>query len=96
MKLLAVLLLVFVRADDNSTIEDLRCYYANGTREPNDYPCVYTPGACCPVWSICMSNGLCVIDGGMTYERHTCTDQTWQNSSCPHFCLDGNDLDFIA
>ncbi|KAK5699523.1 hypothetical protein LTR97_005651 [Elasticomyces elasticus] len=37
-----------------------------------------------------MSNGLCYNPGADIFGRYTCTDETWQSSSCPQLCTQGN------
>lgn len=69
------------------------CYYPNGDLSTVDAPCSSSGGApCCPLNWECLSNGLCYnpAPGVNIYGRYTCTDQTWQSSSCPQFCTDGN------
>lgn len=68
---LTFLLIASIHGDDE-------CFYQNGTAEPNDYKCGEHPSPCCPDISLCMSNGLCFLLHTGTYERHTCTDSTWE------------------
>lgn len=78
--LLIPLLSIGVQSEGN-------CYYPNGNLEPNDYPCGnLVLNACCPNSSYCMSNGLCVDDISMSYQRHTCTDKAWDSNFCPDMC----------
>ncbi|KAM0718478.1 hypothetical protein Q7P37_005548 [Cladosporium fusiforme] len=62
------------------------CYYPNGDISPNDSPCSDDGGACCPLNWECLSNGLCYLENAHYFERHTCTDQNWDDPKCPHMC----------
>ena len=66
------------------------CFLPDGT--PNrDVPCTTNSSVdyCCGEDSICLPNKVCLIHTG-TFSRGSCTDQTWQSSSCPSFCLSGS------
>lgn len=76
---LAILLLVL-----GGNAQD--CYYPNGGVSPNDAPCSADGGACCPFNWQCLSNGLCFLEAEGYYERHSCTDQTWEDEKCPQIC----------
>ncbi|TKA67759.1 hypothetical protein B0A55_08431 [Friedmanniomyces simplex] len=67
------------------------CYYPDGnlTNGP-DAACSSGGGACCPYQWECLSNGLCYLPTAAYYGRYTCTDATWQSSSCPQLCTEGN------
>jgi hypothetical protein len=39
------------------------CYYPNGATSNDDFPCLSTGGACCPLKWDCLSNGLCANGG---------------------------------
>ena len=67
------------------------CYYPDGnlTKGP-DAACSSGGGACCPYQWECLSNGLCYLPTANYYGRYTCTDATWQSSSCPQLCTEGN------
>ncbi|KAK0943608.1 hypothetical protein LTR29_004779 [Friedmanniomyces endolithicus] len=67
------------------------CYYPDGnlTKGP-DAACSSGGGACCPYQWECLSNGLCYLPSANYYGRYTCTDATWQSSSCPQLCTEGN------
>lgn len=65
------------------------CYYPNGELAQGDGPCYTTDGTCCPYQWQCLSNGLCYLDNENYYGRYTCTDQSWQSSSCPNYCTNG-------
>ncbi|KAL2054800.1 hypothetical protein ABVK25_005104 [Lepraria finkii] len=64
------------------------CYYPNGDLSSDgDIPCNTSgDGPCCPLNWNCESNGLCSLENEQYYGRYTCTDQTWQSSSCPQIC----------
>ncbi|KXL44659.1 MAG: hypothetical protein FE78DRAFT_113906, partial [Acidomyces sp. 'richmondensis'] len=47
-------------------------------------------GMCCPYQWACLSNGLCYNPVAQIYGRYTCTDQTWQSTSCPELCTQNN------
>lgn len=70
----------------------MSCYYPNG--DPSigeiDIPCNTSGDSpCCPDQWQCESNGLCFLENEGYYGRYTCTDQTWQSSSCPQICTHG-------
>ena len=65
------------------------CYYPNGDASPNDSPCSIQDGACCPLNWECLSNGLCYLEQEDYYERHSCTDQNWDDENCPNLCTYG-------
>ena len=67
------------------------CYYPDGnlTKGP-DAACSSGGGTCCPYQWECLSNGLCYLPSANYYGRYTCTDATWQSSSCPQLCTEGN------
>ena len=69
----------------------MSCYYPNGDPSiENDIPCNTSgDGPCCPDQWQCESNGLCFLENEGYYGRYTCTDQTWQSSSCPQICTHG-------
>ncbi|KAF2738564.1 hypothetical protein EJ04DRAFT_509453 [Polyplosphaeria fusca] len=84
---LALLTGFFARADST-------CYYPNGA-ENRGLPCNSnaTVSACCGPGFICLSNGLC-SPGPETqrnyrydFYRSGCTDQSWNSTKCPQFCL---------
>ncbi|KAL2044675.1 hypothetical protein N7G274_002449 [Stereocaulon virgatum] len=66
----------------------MSCYYPNGDLSTaGDRPCNTSgDGPCCPFGWQCESNGLCYLENAGYYGRYTCTDKTWQSSSCPQFC----------
>lgn len=66
------------------------CYYPDGGVSSTDAACSSNGGACCPLHWECMSNGLCYYPQADYYGRYTCTDETWQSSSCPQLCTEGN------
>ena len=69
----------------------MSCYYPDGSPSiENDIPCDTSGyGPCCPDQWLCESNGLCYLENEGYYGRYTCTDQTWQSSSCPQICTHG-------
>ena len=69
----------------------MSCYYPNGDLSTDgDIPCDTSGyGPCCPLNWECESNGLCYLANEGYYGRYTCTDQTWQSSSCPQICTHG-------
>ncbi|KAF2140404.1 uncharacterized protein K452DRAFT_55312 [Aplosporella prunicola CBS 121167] len=79
------------KRQSSSSASSPRCYYPNGL-ESSDIPC--NAGAsdgspCCAKGYICFSNKLCVREGegGRSYHRGSCTDQSWRGEGCPRFCL---------
>lgn len=67
------------------------CYYPDGTLDTSGVAaCESQGGACCPLNWACTSNGLCYLESEDFYGRYTCTDQTWQSSSCPGICTQDN------
>jgi hypothetical protein len=71
------------------------CYYPNGDPSPDDLPCSTKGGACCPVNWECFSNGLCFLPAEHYYERHSCTDQSWNDPNCPNVCTYGKQLESV-
>ena len=69
------------------------CYYPNGDTSPNDSPCSTQSGACCPLNWECLSNGLCYLEQEDYYERHSCTDQNWDDQNCPNICTYGEQFE---
>jgi hypothetical protein len=69
------------------------CYFPDGSLSPTDVSCDATASDsfCCFNQQACLSNKLCLVDvhpGGINeYARGTCTDQNWESSACPNFCL---------
>jgi hypothetical protein len=70
--------------------EDTRaCYTPDGTIAENNFACSPDLDVCCGLNAVCLSNLLCYdpkqsfVQG---FNRGTCTDPTWQSSSCPTFC----------
>ncbi|PGH16877.1 hypothetical protein AJ79_01521 [Helicocarpus griseus UAMH5409] len=56
------------------------CYALDGTPYPFDVPCTNDEVTiCCNPGDICMSNGLCYLQGshGMVLSRGSCTDRNW-------------------
>jgi len=77
------------------------CYIRNGTDRntlidagPDLYQPCWTKQAfsmCCRKGpggvDACLGNGLCINKANDTY-RESCTDKTWQSSSCLNLCFD--------
>lgn len=73
------------------------CYYPNGDLAANEQPCSTTgDGPCCPFQWQCLDNGLCYLDYANFFERHTCTDQTWQSPECPNICTQSQHKSFFG
>ena len=65
--------------------QDSSCYFINKDRAVDDVPCnTTTTGAsvCCGKNDICLSNGLCYLQGsnGPGLSRGSCTDQNWSGA----------------
>lgn len=96
-KLMLMLLLSLVRGDMRGghpePDKSKTCWYPNGQQASNHYPCSsQLPGVCCSVNSVCMSNGLCLNADFTSYTEGTCTNSTWEVSTCPDFCSKGKRL----
>lgn len=70
-----------------------RCYYPDGSLDPDGYVCnttaVRTGGhsSCCRHDDACYASGTCFQDwSGVTY-RQSCTDSSWRSEDCPSQCL---------
>ena len=71
------------------------CYYPSGTSSSPDTPCHSDDraSACCAQTDTCLSNGLCLAQGGPELiTRGSCTDESWQSPECPQYCSDGKKL----
>lgn len=79
------------------------CYLRNGTNRNGDttgaaaayQPCL--PGdpvsMCCSVYfDQCRSDGLCY--DGTNLWRESCTDPTWQSTSCIKLCVNGTGMEW--
>ncbi|KAF2724067.1 hypothetical protein K431DRAFT_344202 [Polychaeton citri CBS 116435] len=69
------------------------CYYPNGTEASGFIPIDGDAevSACCSPYDLFTNIGLCKspFDGGNNwYWRNTCTDRSWNSSSCPQYCVD--------
>lgn len=56
------------------------CYFLDGSVATADVPCTSDATTnCCNKNDICMSNGLCYLQGshGMSLSRGSCTDKSW-------------------
>lgn len=78
-------LMLFLMISAQASARD--CYFPNGQLARDGIPCSEYEGACCPLNLMCFSNGMCLspIDG--SFQRHLCTDKTWEAQKCPNFCL---------
>ncbi|KAK0825045.1 hypothetical protein LTR73_007332 [Friedmanniomyces endolithicus] len=66
------------------------CYFTDGSAAVDDTPCLDTIPAgraspCCSKLDICLTNGYC-LNAGTTFNRGSCTDQTWNSADCTHQC----------
>ncbi|KAE8358472.1 hypothetical protein BDV27DRAFT_169398 [Aspergillus caelatus] len=60
--------------------ENKTCYFLDGSVATADVPCTSDATTnCCNKADICMSNGLCYLQGshGMALSRGSCTDKSW-------------------
>ncbi|KAI9730704.1 MAG: hypothetical protein M1834_005673 [Cirrosporium novae-zelandiae] len=69
------------------------CYFPDGTESSTDVACDsgVTDSFCCYKGQACLSTKICLTnpdDAVPVYARGTCTDQNWESSACPNFCLD--------
>ena len=72
------------------------CYFPDGSVASGDSPC-YSSGnsTCCGRGFACLSNNVCMLTdqvvgagpGQSTYIRGSCTDKSWNDPSCPQFCV---------
>ena len=62
------------------------CYDSDRNIISNAQPCATTTDFtyCCDENAICMENGICLQDLFPTVG--TCTDPSWHDTSCPHYC----------
>ncbi|KAJ5115212.1 hypothetical protein NUU61_000971 [Penicillium alfredii] len=61
-------------------VADQKCYMLDGTDASKHVPCSTDEVTnCCHASSVCMSNGLCYLQGkmGSTLIRGSCTDRNW-------------------
>ena len=61
-----------------------QCHFHDGTVAANYSPCKSTAPVthCCQDGQACLSNGLCFVSFSASIYTETCTDATWQDSSC--------------
>ncbi|KNG80252.1 hypothetical protein ANOM_010974, partial [Aspergillus nomiae NRRL 13137] len=60
--------------------QNTTCYFLDGSVATADVPCTSDATTnCCNKADICMSNGLCYLQGshGMVLSRGSCTDKSW-------------------
>lgn len=66
------------------------CYFTDGSLSPSDLPCTSVSSGnasmCCAANEYCFSNGLCISPSTNTFNRGSCTDQSWKSSNCAHYC----------
>lgn len=73
----------------------ITCYAPDQTVAEDDIPCDPTQkqSFCCGKGWACLENKSCVPTelvpngGTLSPARGTCTDKSWQSSSCPDFCV---------
>ncbi|OCK76032.1 hypothetical protein K432DRAFT_361103 [Lepidopterella palustris CBS 459.81] len=79
-----------------SALNSSTCYNPDKSQASSgNIPCFPSQDVspCCGIGSLCTNTGLCVPGGVSTSEllsslvRGTCTDQNWQSSECPQYCL---------
>lgn len=79
-------------AQNNAT-----CYYPDGSNSHGTACFGTTVSACCGPGFICLGTGLCApgADNKKSYTypvyRSACTDQTFEDSACPRYCLSSDD-----
>jgi len=80
-----------VSADRDDWFSHAPCWQPNGDRAWKDTPCTDdgNNSTCCPMGSECMSNNLCFFPGPDLYERHSCTDRSWEDPNCLNICTHG-------
>ena len=69
-------------------VNSISCYDTSGNLNQNFYPCDVTLeiSSCCSGTDLCLSNGLCLDDGGNNLlSQQGCTDPNW-GSPCHKFC----------
>lgn len=72
-----VVLTLFLLAN---AADDRTCYYLDGSTANNHVPCTTNSVTnCCGSNDICLSNGLCYLQGsqGLSLSRGTCSDKNW-------------------
>ncbi|OJD30807.1 uncharacterized protein BKCO1_5500064 [Diplodia corticola] len=94
-----LLVSAFVAAQGTSNKDDSRdCFFPNGIQSSGS-PCFPSQAVspCCGPGFVCLSNGLCQPgpDTRRSYQytvyRSSCTDRTWNSTSCPQICLGPSD-----
>ncbi|RMJ06706.1 hypothetical protein CDV36_013694 [Fusarium kuroshium] len=80
----------------SSTLAHAQCYYPDGKDATTDKPCQPDAevSACCADGYVCMSTGMCQfvdLEGTGRFARGSCTNQDWSSSSCPNYCIDGDE-----
>ncbi|KAI1341765.1 hypothetical protein F5Y15DRAFT_375208 [Xylariaceae sp. FL0016] len=64
------------------------CYFPNGNLANQHISCQDGgASACCDPQSVCLTNGFCMsFHQPYVLSRGSCTDQSWQSSTCPNQC----------
>ncbi|KAE8352058.1 hypothetical protein BDV28DRAFT_8529 [Aspergillus coremiiformis] len=73
-------LILLIALASASTAANTKCYFLDGSVASADVPCTTDSTTnCCNKKDVCMSNGLCYIQGsrGMALSRGSCTDKSW-------------------
>jgi hypothetical protein len=68
---------------------DINCYNPDGSQANNDVPCTSDSTTfCCSKGDVCMSNGLCYLQGkrGFVLSRASCTDRSWNSCGSYTYC----------
>lgn len=96
MPLVGMLLIFIFFLTLHTTYASPSCYYPSGDHASTDVPCSQSgDSVCCGQGFICLSNGVCqnpllISNEPGLYSRGSCTDQTWNSSQCPRFCVNPN------
>ena len=72
-----------------------QCYYPDHTSEPSDIVCNASApvSLCCQNGETCLKNGLCFSEWDTSVNTGTCTDKTWNSSTCFQQCLPSLGID---
>ncbi|KAJ5306932.1 hypothetical protein N7508_005947 [Penicillium antarcticum] len=76
-----------------ATRADINCYNPDGSQAPDDVPCTSDSTTfCCSKGDVCMSNGLCYLQGkrGFVLSRASCTDRSWNSCGSYTYCMPYN------
>lgn len=72
-----------------SVLSNVICYNPDGSRANDDVPCTSDATTfCCNKGDVCMSNGLCYLQGkrGFVLSRASCTDRSWEACGSFTYC----------